>query len=456
MPSTRLFGTNGIRGVINEDLTSQFLLEIGLSIGTHFKQGKMLVACDARTSSQMVKSAIVSGLLASGCIVHDAGTIPTPSLQYAIRKRSFTGGIMITASHNPAPFNGVKVIGPDGVEVERKTEEDIEEIYTKRNFTLKPWDQVGEESPFTEALELHMKGVLKHIDRARIAKANLKVMIDSGNGVGSLITPYLLGDLGCKVYTMNSHLDGTFPGRQPEPTPEALGGLSKAVRAVGADLGVADDADADRCIFADERGEAYYGDKSFALIADWFLTNNPGEKIVATFNCSKAIPDIAAKHGGSIIWTKIGAITVSRTVLSTGAKLGGEETGGVFYAPHQPVRDGAMTACLMLQILAERGKTLSELMQELPHYYVHKGKVPCRSELKEKVLTELLTQASNLKTEKLDGVKILADRDSWILLRPSGTEPVYRLYAESTLPKRAEQLVTEYQEKLKRIIRAAK
>ncbi len=453
--STRLFGTNGIRGVINQELTPQFLLDIGMAIGAHFKQSEIIVACDARTSSQMVKSAITSSLLASGCNVHDAGTIPTPSLQYAVSRRGFAGGVMITASHNPAPFNGIKVIGPDGVEVERKTEEKIERIYAERNFQLKPWNQVGEEFPFTEALELHKRGVLKQIEPKRIAKAKLKVMIDPGNGVGTLITPYLLRDLGCKVYTMNSDLDGTFPGRQPEPTPEALAGLSKAVKAVGADLGIAHDGDADRCIFVDEKGEAYYGDKSFALIADWFLTHNPGEKIVATFNCSKAIPDIAAKHGGKIIWTKVGAITVSRTVIETGAKLGGEENGGVFYAPHQPVRDGTMTASLMLQILAERGKPLSKLMAELPRYYVNKGKVPCKNELKEKVLSKLLIQASNLKTETLDGVKIWAEKDSWILLRPSGTEPVFRLYAESTQPKKAEQLVHEYQDKLTKIIHDA-
>lgn len=453
--TTRLFGTNGIRGVVNKDLTPKFLLDIGMAIGSHFKEGNILVACDARTSSQMVKASIVSSLLASGCDVHDAGTIPTPSLQFAVRKRGFDGGIMITASHNPAQFNGVKIIGPDGVEVDRRTEEEIEDIYAKRSFTLKPWDQVGEEFPFTEALELHKKGVRQHIDQERIAKANLKVMVDAGNGVGALITPYLLRDLGCKVYTMNSHLDGTFPGRQPEPTPEALVGLSKAVKAVGADLGIAHDGDADRCIFVDEKGEAYYGDKSFALIADWFLTYNPGEKIVATFNCSKAIPDVAAKHGGEIIWTKVGAITVSRTVLETGAKLGGEENGGVFYAPHQPVRDGTMTACLMLQILSERKKPLSELMEELPRYYVNKGKVPCENDMKEKVLAKLLKQASNLKTETLDGVKIWAERDSWILLRPSGTESVFRLYAESTKPKKAQQLVAEYQDKLTQIIQSA-
>ncbi len=452
--STRLFGTNGIRGVVNQDLTPQFLLDIGMAIGAHFKGGEILVACDARTSSQMVKSAIMSSLLASGCNVHDAGTIPTPSLQYTVGRRGFAGGVMITASHNPAPFNGIKVIGPDGVEVERKTEEEIERIYAERSFHLKPWNQVGEEFPFIEALELHKRGVLEHIEPRLIAKAKLKVMIDPGNGVGTLITPYLLRDLGCKVYTMNSHLDGTFPGRQPEPTPEALAGLSKAVRAVGADLGIAHDGDADRCIFVDEKGEAYYGDKSFALIADWFLTHNPGEKIVATFNCSKAIPDIAAKHGGKIIWTKVGAITVSRTVLETGAKLGGEENGGVFYAPHQPVRDGTMTASLMLQILAERGKPLSELMEELPQYFVNKGKVPCKNELKKKVLAKLFNQASNLKTETLDGVKIWTEKDSWILLRPSGTEPVFRLYAESTQPKKAEQLVQEYQDKLKKIIQS--
>src|SRR4030065_650252 len=247
-------------------------------------------------------------------------------------------------------------------------------------------------------------------------------------------------------------LDGTFPGRLPEPRPEFLGGLSSAVRAVDADLGVAFDSDADRAIVADEKGEIAVGDKSFALVEKSFLKEHPGEKIVTSVSSSTMIRDIAAKYGGEVVWTKIGSVTVSQTMKKVKAKLGGEEYGGIFYGPHQPVRDAAMATALILEIMAKTGEKLSKLFGELPRYFIGKERVECPEHLKQKVLNELKKEVGDLDVSTLDGVKIWFKDQSAILIRPSGTEPIYRLYAEAKNQEKALKLVKEYTSKLEKIL----
>jgi len=225
------------------------------------------------------------------------------------------------------------------------------------------------------------------------------------------------------------------------------------VKTVGADLGVAYDGDADRSIFVDEKGKIIMGDQTFALVAKYFLTDNPDEKIVTPLSSSTIIKDVADEYKGEIVWTKIGSVTVAQTMKELKAKLGGEENGGIFYGPHQSVRDGAMTTALILNIMARTGKKLSTLIDELPEYFIEKAKIECREELKQKVLQKLIEQTKGLKTNTLDGVKIWFKDKSSILIRPSGTEPIYRLYAEAKTSQKTRQLIREYSSKLKAIIK---
>jgi phosphomannomutase/phosphoglucomutase len=238
----------------------------------------------------------------------------------------------------------------------------------------------------------------------------------------------------------------------PEPRPENLEDLALAVKAVGADLGIAYDGDADRSVFVDEHGEIHWADKSFALVEKHFLEENPNEKIVTPVSSSTLVKDIADKYNGEIVWTKVGSVTVSQTMKKIKAKLGGEENGGIFYGPHQSVRDGAMATALILDIMAKSGEKLSKLIDELPKYFIEKGKIECREELKEKVLKKLVEQVQNLNVSTIDGVKIWFEDKSAILIRPSGTEPVYRLYAEAKTKEKATRLVNEYILKLKKTI----
>jgi phosphomannomutase/phosphoglucomutase len=263
----------------------------------------------------------------------------------------------------------------------------------------------------------------------------------------------LLRDLGCKVTSINANIDGTFPGRMPEPRPENLKDIALTVKALGADLGVAFDGDADRSIFVGEDGEIYWGDKTFAVIEKSFLAENPNAKIVTPVSSSTLVKDTADASKGEIVWTKVGSVTVSQTMKEVNAKLGGEENGGVFYGPHQAVRDGAMTTALILDIMAKTGKGLSSLIAEQPQYFIQKGKVECPEDKKEKMLEKLTTQVKGLNISTIDGVKIWFEDKSAILVRPSGTEPVYRLYAEAKTQEKALELVKEYSANLESILK---
>jgi phosphomannomutase/phosphoglucomutase len=202
------------------------------------------------------------------------------------------------------------------------------------------WDEIGDVQNLTGVIDEYVEAIKKHVDAAKIASKHYHVVVDAANSVAALAIPKLLRDLGCRVTTINANIDGTFPFRPPEPRPENLQDLALTVKAVGADLGVAFDGDADRSIFVDENGEIHWGDKTFALVEKHFLLRNPGEKIVSPISSSTLVKDIAEAYGGEIVWTKVGSVIVSHTMKKLNARLGGEENGGIFYGPHQPVRDG--------------------------------------------------------------------------------------------------------------------
>ncbi|MEM4703763.1 MAG: phosphoglucosamine mutase, partial [Candidatus Bathyarchaeia archaeon] len=448
----RLFGTNAIRGVVNKDLVPQTAIKIGAAIGTFFKKGTIIVGHDARTSGPMLAEAAISGLTSSSCNVAFAGMAPTPALQYAVKKHKADGAVIITASHNPPEYNGIKVVWKDGIELSREQEMQIEKIYFDEAFCYAEWDRLGTVTELHNVVGEYIEAVKEHVDKAKIAGRKYCVVVDAANSVGGLAAPYMLRDLGCKVVTINANIDGTFPGRLPEPRPENLRELSSTVKAVGADLGVAFDGDADRSVFVDEKGVVHWGDITFALVEKYFLKENKGEKIVTPGSSSSVVKEVADTFGGEIVWTKVGSVTVSQTMKAVNAKLGGEENGGIFYGPHQAVRDGAMATALILDIMAETGKKLSTLLAELPKYYIEKGKVECPESLKEKVLEKLVRQTCDLNVNTIDGVKIWFEDKSSILIRPSGTEPIYRLYAEAKTAAKAKKLVKSYAAKLERTI----
>lgn len=438
-----LFGTNGVRGVVNKTITVGLVTRLSASAGSILGEN-IALGRDARLSSLLFRYAAAAGLQSVGCKVHDMGVLPTPTLQYGTKHLDLDGGIMITASHNPPEFNGVKVMGSDGVEIPRSLEDKIEEIYFKGGPDLASWNQVGNLEE-VEVIERYKTGVLSHVDVQEIRESGIKIAIDTGNGVGVLTAPDVAKRLGCKVYTINAPLDGTFPSRDSEPRPDNLGGLQDLVKASDADFGLALDGDADRSLFVDEQGSVVWGDRSLALLANWYLENHPGERVATCVSSSSIIEDVTERHGGEVHWTCVGAPEVSRAMVKNNIHFGGEENGGVMYGPHQPVRDGTMAMALMAQLLAKEKAPLSKLLSELPFYAQSKRRVPCENRYKEEVLRELRRTLKAPRVENIDGVKLHFEDGSWVLVRPSGTEPVFRLYAEASKKSEVESLVEEYQ-----------
>jgi phosphomannomutase / phosphoglucomutase len=453
LSSHKLFGTNGIRGLVNKELTPEIAVKVGTAIGTFFKRKNILVGYDARTSGPIFAKAVITGLTATGCNVFSGEMCPTPALQFAVKNHCMGGGVIVTASHNPPEYNGIKVIWQDGIELSHEQETEIEDIFFENKAVLADWDKLGTTTDLTQIKEEYVEAIKKHVDVSKITEKHYHVVVDAANSVGGLTAPTLLRELGCRVTTINANIDGTFPGRMPEPRPENLRDASITTKALGADLGVAFDGDADRSIFIDEKGQAYMGDKTFAIVEKYFLLKNPGSRIVTPVSSSTLIKETADAYKGEIVWVKVGSVTVSQKMKEINAKLGGEENGGVFYGPHQSVRDGAMTTALILEIMASTGAKLSKLVEEQPQYFIEKGKVDCPENKKEKLLKKLREKIKGKNVSTIDGVKIWFDDKSAILVRPSGTEPTYRLYAEAKTQEKALKLVEEYSELVRKSLK---
>lgn len=426
--AARLFGTNGIRGVVNQEMNASFALDVGCAIGSHMG-GKVAVATDCRTSADMIKSAVAAGLMASGASVLDLGMLPTPALQYYVKNSGVKGGVMITASHNPPEFNGIKCIDYDGTEMPREKEERIEAIYFSKSFVHKNWKSVGSVRPVEGVGRAYNAAIRQHVDVDAIARAKLNVVLDCANGAATATSPDLLADLGVRVVSLNSNPQGTFPGHPSEPTAENLKDLMATVKATGADLGIAHDGDADRSIFVDDKGNFIFGDRSLAIVARHIVRQNGGGVVVTPVSSSSCVEDVVKAEGGEVVYTRVGSPVVARKMIENGAIFGGEENGGLIFPQHQYCRDGGMTAAKMLEIVSTEGP-MSKLLSTIPEYFLDKRKMECPEDRKEEILALVVEQFSGEKVDTTDGVKVFFS-DGWTLIRPSGTEPIFRMFSEA-------------------------
>ncbi len=446
----RLFGTNGVRGLANDDMNVNLATDLGRAIGTFFKEGEIAIASDTRTSSDMLRNAVIAGVLSTGMSVCDLGVLPSPALQFAVKNGGHKGGIIITASHNPPEFNGIKVIDPEGLELARSDEEQIESHYFERTFYTAPWESIGHIRQDDQWSGRYVEGMLNKLDVEAIRKREFSVVLDCANGASFQTSPSMFAKLGCKLRTINEEPDGTFPGHPSEPTPENLKDLSQAVLDMGADLGIAHDGDADRTIFFDEKGNFLQGDKSLSLMAGHILRQKKGI-VVTPVSSSSCVEDVVRMNGGEILYSRVGAPIVARTMLEKGAVFGGEENGGMIFPEHQYCRDGAMAAAKVLEMLAINGEKLSKLVSELPVYHNTKKKVTCPDEKKSEALAKMAKVVESERIDKTDGLKIYFESE-WVLVRPSGTEPIIRVYAEAKSRDRADALADRYSEMLKEIV----
>jgi len=445
----KLFGTNGIRGVFAEDLSLEFIHDITLAIATYFKKGPILVGYDGRTSSPAITKIVCSTLNSVGFDCKNAGLIPTPCLEIATKKLGYAGGIMITASHNPPQYNGIKPVASDGVEISRDDELVIEDIYFNKKWK-KDLIQCGKTEPEENAIKVYLDAIISHVNKERIRAKKFKVVLDLGNGAQTVTALILCNELDCKVITINEKIDGMFSGRGSEPTPNNLQKLSETVVSTGSDIGVAFDGDGDRSLFCDEKGEILTGDKSALLLSHFILSKNPNSTIVTCLNSGSSIETLAQNTSSNVIRTKVGSVEVSRKMVQTGALIGFEENGGFMYGKHNQVRDGAMTLALVLDLLSFSGKTMSEETKLLPPSFTTKNKMACSKEDTSKLIKALADQNQNSDTT--DGIKIIFDKKNWIMVRPSGTEPIIRIYAEADSQEKLETLMSEYLAKINSIL----
>ena len=424
----RMFGTNGVRGIVGKDLTPDIVLAIGQSFGT-MRKGRIAVGRDTRTSGEVFGKAIKAGLLATGCDVVDCGILPTPALQYIV-KEYFDGGAMITASHNPPEYNGVKIIESDGTEMGDEETVCLEKIFFDRSFSSQSWDRIGHEISAPNLIEEYIAAITSKFPGK--PGEGITVVVDPGSGPACITTPRILTEMGCKVITINGIMDGTFPGRLPEPSVEGLQSLANLVKSSGAAFGVAHDGDADRAVFIDNRGEFVEENQEFALIARQICRAKKGI-IVTPVSTGQVVEIVAKQENCSLEYTPVGSIYVARTMrrlITQGKKVvfGGEGNGGLIFPEHQFCRDGGMTAAMMVQVLKATGKSLSELVESLPRRYIIKDKIATKNGMQ--LLKSIKTRYTQDTIDETDGVKIFRD-GMWALIRASGTEPIVRFIIDS-------------------------
>ncbi len=424
----QLFGTNGVRGIVGELITPELVMKIAMAVGS-MRKGRIAVGRDSRTSGPALIHAAKAGLMAVGCDVVDCGILPTPALQYIVMNQ-YAAGIMITASHNPGTYNGVKVIEPDGTEMADENAILIEERVFSNTFDCQDWKGVGCEIAAGDLTELYVSAVVNAFNPG--IGSEMTVVVDPGCGAAYQTTAKILQKLGCRVFTLNAQADGTFPARDPEPSVSGLVPLAEMVKLTGAAFGVAHDGDADRAVFIDDLGRFLEENHELALIADAICSGKSGI-IVTPVSSTRLIEEIATKHGCVVDYTAVGSIYVARrmrALLDEGKPVifGGEGNGGLIYPDHQFCRDGGMTAAMMVSLLSMSKEPLSLLADHLSPSIMLKQKL--FTDKAGEMLKAVQIQFSGDRLVLADGVRI--DREQvWALIRPSGTEPFVRLYVEA-------------------------
>lgn len=449
----KMFGTNGIRGVANEYLGCELALRIGRCVGVVLGK-RIAVATDTRVSSDMIKCALESGLMSVGADVIDIGMLPTPALQHFVMTHpNIDGGVMITASHNPPEFNGIKCISGDGTECSPDEERRIEDLY-ESGVPCVEWSKVGRLHHIDGAGDEYVESIVSKVNTELIRKAELTVCVDCANGASAITTPALMGKLGVRAITINADQQGTFPGHPSEPTEDNLGVLKKLVMDTGADLGIAHDGDADRCVFITGSGRYVSGDQALALLARYLLRKNKGKDVMVTVATSSVVEDVVSSNGGRVEYTAVGSPIVARAMRTGGGIFGGEENGGLIFADHQYCRDGAMGAAVMLECISNIG-CLDAQIDSLPRYHTVKTAISCPDGLKQALIEHLHSMHSDERCNLLDGLRIDYD-DGWVLVRPSGTEPKFRIYSESREQGVAERRSMEFKQEAEGVLEKLK
>lgn len=413
----KLFGSSGIRGIANEEVTPELALKVGQVLGKTKKSA--VIGRDPRIAAPMIEHALIAGLTSAGCDVTRVGLVSTPTL--ACAARDYECGVMVTASHNPSEYVGIKLWNPDGMAFDSAQQEEIEDAIENEAFGRATWDEMGRVSEDEKVIRDHMELI-----KAEVGGASLRVVLDCGCGAGGTITPYLLQELGCELITLNAQPDGHFPARNPEPNDANLSLLKKAVVDFEADLGLAQDGDADRLMAVDEKGSFVSGDELLAIFGR-YECGETGGIVVVPVDTSMLVADSLPKS--KILRTRVGDVYVAEGIKKHGAVYGGEPSGSWIFPRLSYCPDGIYAAAKLVEIVKDR--KLSELRAELPKYATRRGAIPCANDKKAALMEEAGKRLKALgEVLTIDGVRVETE-EGWALVRPSGTEAKVRITAEA-------------------------
>ena len=444
-----VISVSGVRGIVGEGLTPEVALRFAQAFGTYTKGGKIVLARDPRPSGVFLKSAAVAGLLSTGCEVIDLELAPTPTLALATKELKARGGLCITGSHNPAQWNALKFFTPEGIYLNSQELQKLVAIYSRGNFIRAPWDEMKGVKVYRGANRRHISKVLKVVDKKTIRKRRFRVAVDSCNSAGARVTLMLLEELACRIEALYCEPTGIFP-HDPEPVARNLGDISRLVKAKRCDVGFALDADADRVAIISDEGRPLGEEYTLALAAAHILRKRPGP-VVMNISTSRMSEDVARDLGLPAFRSSVSELRVVERMKEVGAVIGGEGNGGVIYPQVHYARDGLIAIALILEYMAESGKTISELARSLPRYFMLKTKMKCSKGEARKVLAFLKRQFKGERLDLSDGVRI-DWQDEWVHIRPSGTEPVMRIITEARTKKRAQELNAEMQKMTRQIV----
>jgi phosphomannomutase len=433
---------SGIRGISGDSLTDEVVSDFSKAFASFIKKGTVVIGRDSRPSGEKIKDIFISNLNSLGLNVIYLGICPTPTVQFMVKHLKADGGVVITASHNPAQWNGLKFVRKDGIFLNADEAGKLVQLYEGKKFisSKKQGSSRDQGSP----LEPHINKVLQCVDVKSIIKKKFKVAIDSCNGAGPTITVKLLKNLGCDVVELNTKENGLFP-HNPEPIPENLTDLCRAVRENHADIGFAQDADADRLAVVTEKGEAPGEEYTLAIAADRILSKlkTHNSKLVTNLSTSMMIDDVAKKYGAKVIRTRIGEVNVAEEMVRQKALIGGEGNGGVMYPPVGFNRDSLIGMAIVLDAMAGSGKSISSLIGSLPSYRIVKQKVDCSSKAEvDSLLDKVKSKFAGEKLDLTEGIKVIFPK-AWVHVRASNTEPVIRIIAEAESKNKALELINK-------------
>ncbi|MCI0498944.1 MAG: phosphoglucosamine mutase [Planctomycetales bacterium] len=439
MPQELIISISGMRGLIGQNLFPQTAAAYGCAFGTFLKQRyagsskpSVAVGRDSRPSGQMLFSAVAAGLTAVGIDVVDLGICSTPGVGIMVRHLKCAGGVVITASHNPTPYNGIKLLLDNGISPPREMAEQIIRLYRDRQFV--PTDALGcgNVRASDQTHQVHLEKVLAIVKKDMIASKRFKVVLDSVNGAGGTVSRMLLEALGCRVVYMNADPTGLF-AHTPEPTAENLTTLCQKAAETGADIGFAQDPDADRLAIVDENG-TYIGEEFTLAFAAKHVFSQIKGTAAANLSTSRMIDDIAAQAGCRVIRTSVGEANVANAMMQNQCVIGGEGNGGIIDLRVSPVRDSLVGMAMVLQLMADTGKTVSQLAAQMGGYCMYKAKYPTDKACAEAIIEKAKAVFADSAINTSDGCRFDLP-DGWIHIRTSNTEPIMRIIIETKNPE---------------------